>query len=247
MASPITINVAGNRNFEELTTHNSPVTLAEDRVLVGENVAIRLAAAQLYEPQPLTIGKISVNHNTLRRVAFILGVLDVNLSVLDPKGITQSESKRFARTMALPLREPSSHGRFEREALALVGLGTGFTPSGDDLLAGFLATWNTLAGVVGRAKIFLSFNLLTGRTSWISAKLLDYMQRQLLDSQLAHLIDLTALGSEDEFLLAIEGLLSRGHTSGLDLSTGLTIALSLIMDISAHTQNTEGLLNQLGL
>ena len=191
--------------------------------------------------------KLTVNHNALGRVAFILGILNVNSSVLDTNGISHDQSRRFTRKAAVPLRESSNHEQFVGEALGLVGLGTGFTPSGDDLLGGFLATWNSLAGVVGRSKILLNFELLTNRTSWISAKLLDYMQRELLDSQVAHAIRSAALGDEGEFVLAVEALLPRGHTSGLDISTGMILATSLILDIENNTRLTETLLNQLGL
>jgi hypothetical protein len=247
MNSPITINLASSCNFQELTPLDSPVVHLDDRILVGESIAIQLTTTRPYETKRLAISTIGVKRDTLSRLAFIIGILDITLSVLDAKGISYSESRNFARNVALALRGPLSHERFEREALALVGLGPGFTPSGDDLLGGFLATWNTFAESVGRTKILLRPELLSSRTSWISAKLLDHLQRQLLDSQLTCLMESAALGREDEFLLASEGLLSRGHTSGLDLATGIGIGLSLILDISTHTPNTESLLDQLGL
>ena len=247
LSSPITINLASSYNFQELTPLDSLAMYLDDRVLVGESIAIQLASARPYQTKTPAVSRIGIKRDTLRRLAFIIGILDIDLSVLDTKGISYSESRNFARNVVLPLRESLSHERFERDALALVGLGPGFTPSGDDLLGGFLATWNTFAGVVGHTKILLRPELLSSRTNWISAKMLDHLQRQLLDSQLMRLMKCAALGGEDDFLLASEGLLSRGHTSGLDLATGIVIGLSLILDIPTHTRNTESLLYQFGL
>jgi hypothetical protein len=248
LGSPITVNVESNSNFEKLIPPNSSVTLRGEQILIDDYVAIRLATAKPYKsPIEPIASKLAVNHNELGRVAFILGILNVSSSVLDINGISHDQSGRFAHKAALQLRAPFHDEQFADEALELVGLGTGFTPSGDDLLGGFLATWNALASMVGRSKIQLDFERLINRTSWISAKLLDYMQRGLLDSEAAHAIRSTVLGDKGEFALAIEALLPRGHTSGLDISTGMILATSLILDIKNKTRLTETLLNQLEL
>ena len=248
LGSPVTVNVASNSNFEELAPTNSNVILGDDQVLIDDHLAIRFTTARPYnalvEPRS---SKLAVNHNALSRVAFILGILNVTSSVLDTNGVSHHQSGTFAREAALQLRKSPHQEEFARVALELVGLGMGFTPSGDDLLGGFLATWNSLAGVVGRSKILLNFELLTNRTTWISAKLLDYMQRELLDSQVAQAIRSAALGDEEEFILAVEALIPRGHTSGLDITTGLILATSVILDIENDSRLTETLLNQLGL
>ena len=247
LGSPVTVNVVTTSSFEELAPANSTVMVRENQLLVG-STAISLATARRYknETEPFP-SKLGASHSTLGRVGFILGILDVNSSVLDPNGISHHQCETFAREAAVPLRKSLDHEHLVRHASELIGLGTGFTPSGDDFLGGFLATWNSLAGIVGRSKIRLNFELLTNRTSWISAKLLDYMQRGLLDSQAAHAIHSSVLGDEDEFVSAVEALLPRGHTSGVDIATGITVATSLIVDIANNTRLTENLLNQLGL
>jgi len=247
IGSPITINLTTNLNFESLVPTGTSVSICQNQVLVGD-LAMRIETArQYFQPaKPLPASKLRVDSGVLRHAAFIIGILDTNLSVLDVKGISHDQTRRFTRTAALPLRDSASGDIFQPEAEVMVGLGTGFTPSGDDLLGGFLAAWNTLASTIARSKIIIDFNSLSNKTSWISAKLLDYMQRELLDSQLSHII-CSALNSEDEFILAFEDLIPRGHTSGLDISIGLVIALSLILDITKERRDTEDLLNQLGL
>jgi len=247
LGSPVTVNLASNLNFEELVPPNSGVTLRESKILIGDDVTIRFDTAKPYrESIDPPASKLSVSHNTLHVVASILGMLDVNLSVLDANGIAHDRCRRFVRAIAVPLRESSNQGQFVSNAPDLLGLGTGFTPSGDDLLGGFLATWNSLAEMVGRSKILLDFEILRRRTNWISAKLLDYMQRELLDSQVSQAIQSSFMDGED-FVLAVETLFSRGHTSGLDLSTGILLAISLILDIENNTKSTEAFLMRMGL
>ena len=147
----------------------------------------------------------------------------------------------------LPLRHSSTEGRFKDAAFRIVGLGSGFTPSGDDALGGFLAAYNSLAPTIGRSRISLPFVSLETKTSWISAKLLDYMQRLILDDQICRVIDSAAEGSEDALVLALETLLPRGHTSGIDISAGVVLALSLIRDVAFEEEETESIANMLGL
>jgi len=128
-----------------------------------------------------------------------------------------------------------------------VGLGGGFTPSGDDLLGGFLATYNSFAQQKGGQIVLLNFDLIESKTSWISAKLLDYMQRRVLDDQISELIRSAASSDTDSFIVALETLLPRGHTSGIDILVGVILALSLTYDIQSKTNETRAVADRLGL
>jgi len=246
--SPITVNVTSNSNFAKLALPNSLVTLFENELLIGEDATICLETSRPYKDAITSLpSKLALNHKALDSLAFILGILDVTSSVLDANAIAHDETRRFARKAGIPLMGSLDQTQFMRQTFELVGLGTGFTPSGDDFLGGFLATWNSFAEMVGRSKILLDFELLSHNTSWISAKLLDYMQRELLDSQVALAIRAALFGDEEDFVLAVETLLARGHTSGVDMATGIILATSLILDIGNHTRLTENLLNRLRL
>jgi hypothetical protein len=136
---------------------------------------------------------------------------------------------------------------FRNAAERIVGLGTGFTPSGDDLLGGFLATYNFFTQVTDRPPIALEFESLEDRTNWISAKLLDYMQREILDEQVSTLIDSSASQHSDTFILALETLLPRGHTSGIDILVGALLALGLIYDVTRKDNVTAAIAKALSL
>lgn len=103
----------------------------------------------------------------------------------------------------------------------LVGLGQGLTPGGDDVLAGALtglhATGRTdLAGAIA-ARV----EMIGDRTTLLSADLLR------LAGQGFGCLEIVAFlqASEAQAQSAIERLLSIGHTSGVDLATGLVIGL----------------------
>jgi len=115
------------------------------------------------------------------------------------------------------------------------------------MLGGFLATYNSLAEAIQRAPVLLDFALLQEKTSWISAKLLDHMQRLILDEQVRLVIDRAGTADTDGLVLAVESLLPRGHTSGIDISAGAVLALSLIRDIAFQKSETEMIADALGL
>jgi hypothetical protein len=168
-------------------------------------------------------------------------------SVLDPHSLAHSGIVNFVSDGVMLLRHPGTDRRFRDAALRIIGLGSGFTPSGDDTLGGFLATYNSFAKTIERAPVLLDSGLLEERTSWISAKLLDYMQRLILDEQLCFLIDSAHNGDQDALVIDLETLLPRGHTSGIDIAVGVILALSLIRDIALKKEETEIIARTLGL
>ena len=106
--------------------------------------------------------------------------------------------------------------------------------------------YNSLAHLAARPQILLDSATLHRRTSWISAKLLDYMQRLILDDQILRVIHSAAEGDEDTVVIELESLFPRGHTSGIDISVGQILALSLIRDIAFEKQEAEIVTGALG-
>jgi len=60
-------------------------------------------------------------------------------------------------------------------------------------------------------------------------------------------IDRAGTADTDGLVLAVESLLPRGHTSGIDISAGAVLALSLIRDIAFQKSETEMIADALGL
>ena len=111
-------------------------------------------------------------------------------------------------------------------AARLLGSGPGLTPSGDDMLAGFLvgaAAFGIDAAALREATAVLA----PARTTALSAALLWHAARGECIDELASLaVVLTSQGRcrPDEAGRAVSRLLSVGHTSGAALALGLVTA-----------------------
>ena len=248
LRSPVTLNLDSKTNLQQIIKPHESVSILENGIRIGESVQIDLrSAAQCDEQQRPRIDQYALAKETLYHSSMILMIIGNQLSVLDPASLAHGGAAKFVSNGVLAFRSSDDVNALCRAAHGIVGLGMGFTPSGDDLLAGFFATYNSFAHVVSHKTINLGFDALLRRTGWISAKLLDYMQRQVLDDQVATLIDSAATHDSDAFVLALETLLPRGHISGIDILVGVLLALAIIHDLSEDTEITRIVANRLGL
>lgn len=129
----------------------------------------------------------------------------------------------------------------EGVAMGLLGLGPGLTPSGDDVLAGFVAAMVLLSARLSvdglsREEVGLWIAALApSRTTRLSAALLAYAARGEVAEQLGDL--LMALASPIEatkaVLHAADGLLQFGATSGGDTLLGVLLGLR-VLEHSLH-------------
>jgi hypothetical protein len=217
---------------------------------LGTDTIIELGTASTFQDRTEPTSELSPEFTKigkpLRLISFILSIVDTRQSVLDPHAFAHPGIADFVSDGVVPLRRSGTERRFLEVVSKIVGLGSGFTPSGDDTLGGFLATYNSFAGTIGRAPVLSDSQLLEEKTSWISAKLLDYAQRLILDEQLQRLID-SANKNENSLVTALETLLPRGHTSGIDIAVGAILALSLIRDVAFEKEDTEMIARALGL
>jgi hypothetical protein len=141
------------------------------------------------------------------------------------------------RTAALQLALRAGDAEAARaQAIALVGLGPGLTPSGDDLLVGFFAAlhvadapaarWTTLGkDVVARV---------AARTNAISLAALRAAADGRVRSTVSTLLHASMHGSPASTEAALDAVLAIGSTSGADLAGGA------IAGLEAHLHVTEG-------
>ncbi|UOF92369.1 DUF2877 domain-containing protein [Fodinisporobacter ferrooxydans] len=143
-------------------------------------------------------------------------------------------SSSFAESIQqLKLAFVSRNNNLMQEILRFfIGRGPGLTPSGDDLLIGFL-----VALVYGRKDtdwfiscmeelIFSSGRLLTTR---VSEEYLYYAARKQFGSHILELCDAIFFERFDDVDLALQKALKVGHTSGMDTIIGILSGLSLIL------------------
>lgn len=116
---------------------------------------------------------------------------------------------------------------------ALIGLGSGLTPSGDDLLVGYLAGLRcaakgrsnrlTFISTLGEAVIRLSH-----LTNDISRTYLYHAAYGQVSSRLVSLANAICAGSNPQLVQdCVNSAMRVGHTSGMDAVTGLLLGLAV--------------------
>jgi hypothetical protein len=115
---------------------------------------------------------------------------------------------------------------------ALIGLGSGLTPSGDDILIGYLAGLScTTQGEAKRTRFVSELGktviALSAKTNDISRTYLYHAAQGQISSRLVDLAEAICRGEKPERLSEIaEASFHVGHTSGMDAVTGLLLGLA---------------------
>lgn len=115
---------------------------------------------------------------------------------------------------------------------SLIGLGPGLTPSGDDLLVGYMAgLWCTIKNHSERAQFISSLAetiiQLSHKTNDISRTYLYHAVGGQVSSRLADLASSICRGDDPGILREIaDTAMSVGHTSGMEVVTGLLMGLT---------------------
>jgi hypothetical protein len=149
------------------------------------------------------------------------------------ESVAGSVSRRAGQAMRDLLNDTRRYQLTETTAVsALIGLGPGLTPSGDDLLIGYMAgLWSTVQARNERIEFISSLGKriirLSRMTNDISRTYLSHAVRGQVSSQLANLAEAICHGEQPEPLYNIaETAMRVGHTSGTDTVTGLLIGLT---------------------
>jgi hypothetical protein len=114
----------------------------------------------------------------------------------------------------------------------LVGRGSGLTPSGDDVLCGWLAIHHAAGVAVPDLERAVTSSL--RRTTTLSATLLDCALHGEVLPEFARMV--RALGSSADVGPAIDEVARIGHTSGRALLLGADLALS---SLARHTERSR--------
>jgi hypothetical protein len=141
---------------------------------------------------------------------------------------TLTAAQAPARHLAQIL-EAAASGRMGIEAqplTALIGLGPGLTPSGDDYLGGALVALAVTAQVEVRDRIWRVLEPhLRGLTSDISCAHLDAAAQGFGSAALHEVLRAILSGATEAVPAALQPLIAIGHTSGWDALAGAAMAL----------------------
>ena len=150
---------------------------------------------------------------------------DETLRAGEPRKAGEAMRGLFDATKQFDLTAASS-------IVTLIGLGTGLTPSGDDLLVGYLTgLWCSVLDKSERIQFVTNLGKaiidLSQQTNDISRTYLYHASRGQVSSRLAELAEVICRGeNSDHLLITAESAMQVGHTSGMDAVTGLLIGLA---------------------
>ncbi len=230
LRSPINVNLSPSENLEELLSVEGRCRLV-DGEMTFDKLTVRTKGAKVYRSglgaatssSPVT-GTVLVKGIEMLRLLY--GAARSDLDIFSGKSFLQ-----FVDSVLSPLsRGDLTEAHVFPHYLPLIGAGGGFTPAGDDFVGGFTAAFNHVARATGDAEIQFSRSELTGRTVPESAALIHYAQRGYVDEELEHLIVSTFGGRRERFFQDLLQVAKRGHTSGIDMSTGVLLAAAGIRD-----------------
>ena len=155
-------------------------------------------------------------------------ICDLRIDGLPRAGAATTAVHATLREATLALGAATVHRAPLRETVAaLVGLGAGLTPSGDDVLCGFMAA--------ARASCHALMDALNdaaeeniGRTNAISGFLIRCAIEGFWPTPLVTLAEALSRDHETDSLAALGELCKLGHSSGSDIATGFLLGLEAL-------------------
>jgi hypothetical protein len=213
----------------------------------GADWLVPFDAAALWEPRPPVhpIGRPDLCHRIRTTWATVVGegVGESLLPLLwqrDQAGPGWGGAlNRTAGAATRLLREAATCGdtaSVTRAARRLAGLGPGLTPSGDDLLAGFVAAWTLLGAALGlgaAARERVPAAVLAGaesRASALGRAWLRHASRGELLEPMTRLVAAMLAPEPGDLEAATRGALAVGASSGTDWMVGFLLAVPALLD-----------------
>jgi hypothetical protein len=256
IVSPVTINIAGLGSNKSLAHYIGPgdYLQANRQKDPNETTEVRVGNALILVRDPDYFENYTqrFNESSLRaflpHVEGVFSVLAESASsrqgcLLNPDLTTRGILSEFLAIIyddgAIDVASPEFETRLRNGLLGLCGRGPGFTPAGDDFISGFLAVINSIRSGLDMGSAIIPGSAFARFTTWTSFKLMQYSSLGLVDSQIQGLLNSASQGDVLSYIDEVSSLSMRGHTSGLDFSTGATFALYIGADSIVHSQDTD--------
>ena len=154
------------------------------------------------------------------------------INILDTLGSILDNHSPFFNELSYSIRSISESTqkrdlmKLSNQLSGIVGLGNGFTPSGDDFIVGFLFCLNRILSCSNHK--YAKF-VIVGNTNWASKKFIDYSQNDIVIEPLEVFVNFL-LSGENETKFPLMDLLQIGKSSGIDASIGAIIATVFVFD-----------------
>ena len=244
-------SIGVRRNFE--------VSKVDDLITVGDNVlVISTKNAKQWKPRKefrgklLPIKKIRDNRMIVKEVTCSYGsfgglgqlieyVEDGHIEKIGSKDLNSFArmSSSHISSLLKAIRAGSSK-EIKRNAKKLVGLGSGLTPSADDMLSGLMTS---LVVIVENLDLNTNFaskvnkditSCVPGRTTLISQEYLIHAAAGEANEPIITLIEKILTAKPNEVEIATKNVLAIGGSSGTDIVLGVLLGSQLLLDETSY-------------
>jgi hypothetical protein len=194
----------------------------------------------------LSMEKISQNIETIRSETLEngrmegLGEIIQHVDTFFNMGEVASDGLSILPRLALPhiatlikATLTNEKSQIKKASDGLIGLGLGLTPSGDDMLTGYMASIILVSSAL-KAKIdtFGICNSITSsiedRTTLLSKQMLEYASQGKVEEKTYKVLEKLLTGSFEQVKRATLEIIDIGHSSGTDILLGVLLGTLLV-------------------
>jgi hypothetical protein len=242
---PLTLiaDLGGARRLSELELcPGQPASISKRRITIGDTVELKLDDCDVWRPPRWPLALLPDRLNEVDRAIARLMAAEApeeglaRLSCLHEQDTNETPFTRIARPRVTRfqswLRAALDTDQMPAAASpepvqALMGLGPGLTPSGDDVLAGALALLDALMERRGHAALARAItDAPRGLTSPLSDCLLRAAAAGLVGETLCRAVSAIISGAPETAVATIRNI---GHSSGWDMLAGIATALEVVV------------------
>jgi hypothetical protein len=254
--SPINMNIlsvpdcdnGAARGFKGIVEYGSEIKKENDNeIVVGGQISLQLIKSRVFKnylrrKRP-SLACLIRFENASNKILDTLMKQSKRGCLLNPDITTRGVLYKFLREIENIQQDEKKFAKLiAGSLLQLCGRGPGFTPSGDDFISGYCVLFNYLSQSLGFTKLNPSDKGIVHLTTWISFMLMRYYERCIVDEQIQTMINSLADGNFEKYVSSLVQISYRGHTSGIDIATGMTAALYTIIDRITGTDLLKELL-----
>jgi hypothetical protein len=236
------VDLGGSRTLSDRGLRRGLSASISDRcITIGDTAEFTFEHCELWRqprwPLPLSPAQLTEVGSAIAGLAAAEAPVEglARLSCLHEQGTNEAPPARIAHPRIVRfqtwLREvletrPTPSAASSEPVHALIGLGPGLTPSGDDFLVGALALLDALAERKAYAALARAiFDAPHGLTSPLSDCLLRTAAAGHVGERLCGAVSAVISGAADQAVAAIRNI---GHSSGWDMLAGIATALAVI-------------------
>ena len=239
---PLTINLAAGTMTQIQQTTGQTIPLFQNILYFSDQVQLTLQnALHWLTPPPVNSARhFSIRQKTITQAIYMIqerkskneltGILPDLLPMLAVSSLPSSTGGQFTEKLSaiITALQSSDTADLLNCLAALLGQGSGLTPSGDDFLMGFFLAFNRWGGNLPHAKLAQAQGRQIAekarrQTTHLSANLIECAIQGQADERLIHALD-GLMTNEKSDLEWLDGLLNWGNSSGLDAFAGMILA-----------------------